>query len=77
MRTVGAESECAGELRGVGGLAPTIHNTWYYTIYHLSIYIYTVLFSKLVRGEWWRQRKVKIRTLEKRKLAAPKVTFGS
>jgi uncharacterized protein (DUF433 family) len=48
MRTVGAEGECAGDLRSAGGLVPSIHNASYHTIYQLSIIIYRVLVSKLV-----------------------------
>jgi len=33
MRTVGAESACAGELWTPGGLVPSIHDKWYHTIY--------------------------------------------
>ena len=37
MRTVGAGSACAGELRSAGGLVPSIHNASYHIIYQLSI----------------------------------------
>jgi len=50
MRTVGAEGECGGELRGAGGLVPSIHDVLYRYNYQLSMYIYEVLISKLGRG---------------------------
>jgi hypothetical protein len=50
MRAVGAEGECAGELRSAGGVVPFTHNASYHTIYQLSIDIHEVLVSELVRG---------------------------
>ena len=43
MRTVGANGECAGDLRSAGGLVPSIHNALYRYSYQLSIYICEVL----------------------------------
>jgi len=37
MRTVGAERECTGELRGAGGIVASIQKASYHTIYQLSI----------------------------------------
>ena len=73
MRTVGTESECAGELRGAGGLVPSIHNTSYHTIYQLSIDMFEVLGPKLARADWRGQKELRIRTLEKHKGAVPTV----
>lgn len=51
MRTISAEGEFAGELRGAGGLVPSIHDVLYRTIYQVSIYIVEVLEPKPVGGE--------------------------
>jgi len=36
MRTVDAEGQCAGGLRGADGLVASIHNTSYHIIYRMS-----------------------------------------
>jgi hypothetical protein len=51
MRTVGAESECAGDLRSAGGLVPSIHNALYPTIYQVSIDIVGTK-SETATREW-------------------------
>src|SRR5208283_316927 len=56
-------------------LAPTVHNSSYRTIYQLSIGIYEVLVSKLVRGE--RRKRTPRPTLWKTRVGHPNSTSHS
>src|SRR5208283_1839195 len=56
-------------------LAPTVHNSSYHTIYQLSIGIYEVLVSKLVRGE--RRKRTPRPTLWKTRVGHPNSTSHS